>query len=553
MVTERTIINALIIGTTLILVPFIISSTLTVDFVPVLLFGGGLLAVAAFFFLKDRLCVCPLLCTALAGSLNFLPFSLQAAHLAAMVLILYYITGYVIIRQKRIKLGKTTLFWPILIITSILLYHNHSLSVGAMGGDTEGGKAALLIYVIVIAYFCGINVKTPSVDFISKIPYYFVILTCISSLPFFITTFVPSLAPYLYAFTGNVNVEAYVDTVATAGAQADSGGITRLAAFGCLGSALQLYLLCYYPIGTWLRPERWWVAGLSLLCVATSIASGYRSGLFDFALLTLMGACCYYSWRAIILPVGFAVMVLIVFVASSNNLIDLPTNKFPLIAQRTLSFLPGTWDEDAIESGKSSNEFRKNIQDIYFREYIKKSPWIGNGFSINTKEYNQYIDGLASGSGDPEYLQGKAFIEGKLFHTGWISLYDCVGIIGGLAFIALAWGEVSMAGRFVFGPKSNQRSSLFPLYAWLLCNIATSVIAFFTVFGAFADAFPYLCIYGIILSQLSDIQRAADGQKTSGDAGSQLDFGGLKGAHYGYPGYQGYQGYQSRRAPTFAG
>jgi hypothetical protein len=541
MVTERTIINALIIGASLILVPFIISSTLTVDFAPALFFGGLLMIVGAFFFFKDRLCVGPLLSMGIAGGLNFLPFSLQATHIAALLLILYYITGYVIIRQKRVKLGKPAFLWPILIITSILLYHNHALNVGVMGGDSEGGKAAILIYVIVLAYFCGINITNPPVDFLAKVPFYFLVCTVVSSIPFFITTFVPALAPYFYSVTGNVNVEAYVD--AEIPTSSSGAVISRLGAFGVLGSVLQLYLLCYYPIGSWLRPERWWVAGLSILCVGAALASGYRSGLFDFALTTFLGACCYYSWRAIILPAGLTVLVLVFLVASTNNLINLPTSKLPLIAQRTLSFLPGEWSQDAIDSGESSNEFRKNIQDIYIKEYLSKSPYIGNGFTINTKVYDSYINGIAAGGSDPMYIQGKAFIEGKLFHTGWISVYDCVGIIGSLAFVALGWNEMLVSGKFVFGPKSDKRSSLFPLHAWLFCNIVTTVVAYFTVFGAFSDTFSTLCIYGLVLSQLSDIQKAAEIPSPLRDAGGPLDFVGLKGANYGY---QGYKGYQSR-------
>ena len=56
--------------------------------------------------------------------------------------------------------------------------------------------------------------------------------------------------------------------------------------------------------------------------------------------------------------------------ASSSKVIHLPTDKLPLIAQRTLSFLPGDWSEDALESAKASNEFRQDIQDVYMKEYL---------------------------------------------------------------------------------------------------------------------------------------------------------------------------------------
>src|SRR5258708_19065 len=211
MMTERTIINALIIGASLILVPFVISSTLTGgDFVPALFIGGLFALLAAFFFLKDTLSIWPLLGSSIAGSLNFLPLPLKPTHVFCILLILYYITGYVLIRQKRIKLGKTAFLWPILITTLIVLYHNHDLNVRVLGGNTEGAKPAILLYLVVLAYFCGINIGAPSVKFLSKVPLYSVILTALSNTPFFLTTFFPSLAPYLYYITDNVNVDAYL-------------------------------------------------------------------------------------------------------------------------------------------------------------------------------------------------------------------------------------------------------------------------------------------------------------------------------------------------------
>jgi hypothetical protein len=533
MVTERTIINALIIGASFILVPFVVSSTLTFDYGPAIFLGGLLAFVVAFFFLREKLCVCPLLGGCIAGSLNFLPLALQATHIACILLILYYITGYVIIKQRRIKLGKTKYLWPIMIVTSIVLYHNHSLSVHTLGGDTEGGKPAILIYLVVIAYFCGINIVTPSVDFLSKVPLYSVILTGLSCIPFFLTTYIPGLAPILYSVTDSVNVEAYYD--AQGGTDISGGSaVSRLAGFGTFGTALQLYLLCYYPIGTWLRPERWWVAGLSLFCTACVVAAGYRGGIFSFAMLTMVGAWCYYSWRSLFLPAALFIVVLVLFVGSSNNLIYLPTKKLPLIAQRTLSFLPADWDQEAVDSGKSSNEFRQNIQNVYIKEYLTKSPLFGNGFDINTKIYEDLNQDLIHGGGDREYLQARLFIEGKLFHTGWMSVYDCVGIVGSIAFIVLAWNQIKVLAHFIFGPKADRRSSLFPLYVWMMCKTVTVMVTFFTVFGDFKDTFIGLCVYAIVLSHLSDVENTTEAPIVPSDRKGQVEFNRLSGAYYGY-------------------
>jgi hypothetical protein len=532
MITERMIINALIIGASFILVPFIVSSALTFDYLPAFLFGGLVALVLAFFVLKDTLCICPLLGGSVVGVMNFLPLPLGAKHVACILLIIYYIMGYVIIKQRNIKVGKPRFFWPMLVVTLILLYHNHALNVRVTGSETEGGKPAILIYLAVLAYFCGINITTPSVDFLSKVPIYSVILAGVSVMPFFLSTFIPGLAPVLYMFTNSVNVEAYVSSE---GGSDAGGASSRLAGFAPLGMACQAYLLCRYPIGTWIRPERWWVGGLSLICAMLAIASGYRSSLFGFAMLTMVGAWCYYSWRSLFIPVGLSILGLIAIIASSNNLIPVPTNKLPMIAQRSLSFLPGVWDEEAIESSESSNFFRKNIQDVYIKEYLTRSPWIGKGYSIDTQEFNYYSEAGNKGSReDQDYYQAKLFIEGQLFHTGWLSVYDIVGLIGGIAFVALGLNEIWTVVHFVFGPKADRRSSLFPLYVWMLCNLVTMIVSFFMVFGDFGDIFVNLCIYAIVLSHLLDIENTTEAPILPPDRKGQVEFNRLSGAYYGY-------------------
>ena len=535
MVTERTIINALIIGASLILVPFVISSTLTFNYVPALCFFLLASMLMSFFIIKERLSVCPLLTVGIVGNLNFLPLPLNASNICSILLILYYITGYVIIRQKRIRLGNNRFLWPIVILTLIVLYHNHDLNVRVLGGEKEGGKASILIYVAVLAYFCGINLPTPSVRFLGRIPFWFVVATLIGAAPNVLSTYFPSLAPYLFTMTDNINLDAYVN--AQSGFSSDlTNGIGRITAFGPVAGALQLYLLCHYPMGTWLRPERWWVAGLSFGCLLLAISSGYRNVIFGFAVITMVVAWCYHSERSLILPATLFLVALILAIGSSNQLISLPQSDLPLVAQRTLSFLPGKWDEDAVESAKASNEFRDNIQKIYINEYMTRSPLLGNGFDIDTKEFNELSDSLRFGSPgmDAQYVQGKAFIEGKLFHTGWVSVYDAVGFVGTVSFLILGWNQIRIGSHFVFGPKADRRSTLFPLYVWLLSNTVSTMILFFTVFGDFKETFMDMCVYGIIFSHLLDIEKNTDVPIVLPGHQGRIEHTGFKGSLDGY-------------------
>jgi hypothetical protein len=509
MLTERSIINALIIAASCILAPYLISSALTADNASVLLFVGLCALVASFCFLKDTLCMWPFLGSSISGSLNFLPLPLNAAQIFCILLIAYYFTAYIAIRQKRTKLGKPQFFWPIFVITSIVLFHNHSLHVHVLGSETEGGKPAFLIYITVLAYFCGINVTSPSTDFLCKFPFYCLILAVLSNIPYTLTTYIPSLAPYALYITDAVNIQAYQDAVSDA--TGEQGGIGRVAV-GPVAETLQLYLICYYPILTWWRPERWWLIFVSLFCLVLVILSGYRNVLFSYLLILALGTIGHYSIRSfLIILSSFAIILILVF-AMENNVFQMPTKKLPLIAQRTLSFLPLDWNEEAIKSAEDSNDFRQSIQEVYIKENLKKHPWFGNGFDIDTKAFNTFtnMQTTAPSADEAQYYQAKSFIESKQFHTGWLSIYDAVGLVGFVAFLALAVNEIRMAAHLIFEPKVRSQSSLYPLCMWLFVTTVSGTIGFFTVFGDFKAAFIGMCITAIVLSHIYDIVNSAE-------------------------------------------
>jgi hypothetical protein len=537
MVTERVIINALILGAAVIVAPFIISSTLTVDFVPAAIFGLVLSFLLAFFVLKDTLCLCPLLGCSMALSLNFLPLPLDASHVACIMLILYYVTGYVIIRQKSMKVGKPGFLWPILTLLAILLYHNHDLAMRGLGGEgaTQGAKPAYLLYLVFIAYFCSINIKSPSVDLFSKLPLYSVYAALISSIPFLISTVVPAVSPYLHLITNRLNMAAYAEANSNSTGEADAG-IGRLAIFGYLSLPVQGYLLCRYPMGTWMRPNRWWIIAVTLFCAMLAVATGFRNVLFAYGVGLMLANLCYYSWRSIFLPIGAGAALAVLITASSNKIIPLPLNKLPMTAQRSMSFLPGDWDPEAIQSADASNDFRRNIKDVYIKEYLTRSPLFGIGFNIDSKTFDSLSDGLLKGywGKDSAYIQAKAFIEGQQYHTGWISLYDTVGIVGSIAFLALAASEIWMVSGFIFGPKADRRSSLFPLYVWMFINLTSMMIGFFTVFGDFGQTLTNLVIDAMVLSHVSDLRETREAPTIPSERKGPTEFSRSGEARYGY-------------------
>ncbi len=499
MLSERTIINGLLVVAGMILGPYLIILTFEVNQIALLSFAAIVFLFAIFFLVKDRIAAFPYLGTYFGGTLNFLPLGFTPLEVFSLTTVLYFLINYVALKRRPLDGGPRLFLFPMLVIAAIVLIHDHSLKV--MGGGQEGSRQGLLIILSFVVYICAINIPSPSATFWSRVPWWCFFLTCLASVPFILTTYFPSLAPYLFYVSGNVNMNAYMESVGLM----DSSDTERNLAFLGIGGILQGILVAYFPINTWWRPKRWIIIILSFLCLYTTLSGGYRNGLLTFALTTFFGAVCYCRWRVlIILPLFVLVPLGMIFIQD-----DHPAGiKLPGSVQRTLSFLPGQWDLDVIESGESSNDFRAQIKRVYIAEYLYKSPWIGNGFSFDASEPEAY-DAMAKtpGVSDPGYYTIKSFIVSKNLHVGWLSLYDAVGIIGGIAFIILNGTMIWTIGRLTFGNNMDTGSPLFPLKVFLFSNLAGGSIGFFTTFGSFSQGFIGMCACAIILVHLGRIDR----------------------------------------------
>jgi hypothetical protein len=175
-----------------------------------------------------------------------------------------------------------------------------------------------------------------------------------------------------------------------------------------------------------------------------------------------------------------------------------------LSAQRSLSFLPGKWDPTAVASASSSLDFRANIEKVYIREELYKSPLIGNGFAFDRDQFLKLTQ-LSMTSETPDgYYQAKSFITAKMFHVGWISLYDTLGLIGGTAFLAMLLAMVSIVTYFVSG--RDPADPLLRLKIWLFLNIVGQAIGFFTLFGDSRTSYLSMCIYSVVLVHLCRLE-----------------------------------------------
>jgi len=406
LLTERSIINFLIWVGGLIIGPYLVVQLVEQNFAPAMLSAALLLLLISFTLFRNWLWFFPLGASYFSGKLNFLPFQLTPSDISMIVFIAYFLVAYVALLHRPIKPGPAIFSVPIFVIAAILLYHEHSFGLQAFGSSMQGSRPAVFALLAALVYLFGINIPVPPATVLAKVPLYALCVVSVSAVPFTISTIVPSLAPYLWYLTDNINVSAYT-------ASLNAEGVVREQGQAGVGFSVMVYLLTRYPLFTWWRPGRWWLIVLGIYCTWLVLGGGFRSAFVVYIVAVLVGTACYSSWRTLVLIPTALLVGLSLSVGQSSHLINLP-----LTAQRSLSFIPGDWDPEVKDSAVSSNAFRDNIRRVYKEEYMSKSPLIGNGFAYNAAEFSKWND-LAVHNGDVDgYNVAKAFITGKEFHIG---------------------------------------------------------------------------------------------------------------------------------------
>ncbi len=481
----------------IILGPYLAFSLVRQNELPILIVAGLALVVFMFGIARDMLCIAPLVGLYLAGDLKLIPGKPSGLEFGAAAVVIYYLIAYAALRRKVVLTGPLYFFVPIMLFAGIIFAHDPHISLGLSGGGREGGRGVVDILVAAIAFVCAVSLNSPSARLFSLTPVFCITALVVTGFPSVMTTYLPKTAEFFYLFTDNINIDAYI--VDVVGGTAD---VVRSGSLAQIGAAVVIFLLCYFPIHTWWRPDRWWIAILAAVCSWFVVSGGFRSEFVSFVLMFGLAVWCHSSWRALTLAPPLIGIIALAVALQNSHLVQLPET-----AQRTLSFLPGDWDPTAVSSTQSSNEFRERIRNVYLKEEAGKSPWLGNGITYEAADFERYTFLAQTHETEDGYYGTKLFLSAKMFHTGWISAYDGTGFIGCGLLSILAFGLIWVSGKMVFSQTADRGSSLFPLKIWLFVNVTGSVFSFLTVFGAIISFFPSTCAYAAVWVHLNRLEK----------------------------------------------
>jgi hypothetical protein len=163
---------------------------------------------------------------------------------------------------------------------------------------------------------------------------------------------------------------------------------------------------------------------------------------------------------------------LLVLTIGQGRVYDLPFS-----IQRTLSFLPGSWDPVVALDAEASTEGRLSWWKRVIEENLIQNWWFGDGFGASVIDVE-----LAARSGTGEL----AFVTGAL-HNGPLTAVRYVGVVGLLLFYALMIASAVYACRCVRWCKGTL---LQPVAIYLAIQLVWFPINYALIFGAYDGDLP---------------------------------------------------------------
>lgn len=391
-----------------------------------------------------------------------------------------------LMRKLRYKLAWTELEFWIMILTLFVVqvYVRNPVGVNIFGGDTVGGKGYFLYALALTStlLFCVLRVPANELKWILPLSIFGGLMNAAISV---LGTLIPTIGYYTGSGYMASTDNGYENQVV------DSQSTTRILFLGVFGNNVSLWVASYIsPLKACLRPL---LAVLILAALAAAMLSGFRNNLASVGLTLLLGIAYRSGFSGVVISVlgGIGGLALIAVV---NTMHPLPPN-----IQRSLTFLPGTWDERYKLDAEGSTEWRVEI----WREVLLTDRWIqnkllGDGLGYSSAELaaqkNSRLGARAGISGFDTFRD--SILSNGDYHSGPVSTIRVIGYIG-LIFFLLAQIRLAVhAHRQIIRCRGTE---WLPLALFIGIPMVWGPLFFALIFGDFkTNAATFLLSVGMM-------------------------------------------------------
>lgn len=422
------------------------------------------------------------------GALNieFLVPGQPNTLLLAQLLVIGFSVLLFLARRIKWNLHITELeLWCLLLTLLVLqVYLRNPIGINLFGGSSVGGKAYYLYAITFVStlLFAGLKVTIKDLKWVLPLS----ILGGMGNLAVAILGhFVPTFGYYTGTNTMKSLNQGYNDQVV------DESAATRIGFLGTFGNNLSLWIssivsplkACFHPL--------WAVLLLTSIIIAGM--SGFRNCMASVGMTLLLGIAYRSGIRGLIVSMAGGVMGLAIL-ALTNSLHPLPPN-----IQRSLAFLPGTWEQRYKDDAKSSTEWRVEIwREVLLTDRWIHNKWLGDGLGFTATELaaqaNVRLGARAGISGFDAHRE--AILANGDYHSGPVSAVRTIGYVG-LVILLLAKIRLAVrAHRQILRCKGTEWFSLALLIG---IPLIWSPFFFVFIFGGFSlDGASFLAGVGMV-------------------------------------------------------
>jgi len=438
----------------------------------------------------------------LTGRLPWLPIPFTVRDLCFMT-VLFFFALFFATRALPWKRKTSTLDYLIYLNLAYLaiVFARNPVGFWAMQSSMVGGRPYFEIGLALGAFMILSRVQIS--DFIAKIfPLFFVIPAWCVAILDVVGRLVPQTAyplAMMYSGVGSRGVTGAFEQEAQLGE-------TRMVGMQFAGLSSVLALCAKFnPITliSPLHPLRALLFGVALMAI---FLSGFRSVLLfamvAFLLSTLLRGNVKDLWVA-----GAGMLLgLVVLISVQGSLVQLP-----MTVQRTLSWLPGDWNQQAVADAEGSTQWRVEMWGWAWNdERILRDKIWGQGFGFTIDDMNLIASSLMAGQGGQHLLGGsdrESFMITGAFHSGPLSTIKYIGVVGLALYYPLMCYMALLAWKLC---KRARGTKAFTLTLFVCIPIIYEPFNFVVVFGGLDSNYSQLLFWAGLLNMT---QRYLDNMK----------------------------------------
>ena len=273
-------------------------------------------------------------------------------------------------------------------------------------------------------------------------------------------------------------------------------GETRMTGLQNAGSSSVLALCSKYNPITLLSPLHLWRIMLMALALAAIFLSGFRSTLLFAVAAFFLGTILRGNLKDLWIASVLAAVVLFALVSLQGNMMQLP-----LTMQRALSWLPGDWNQEAVEDAENSSRWRFEMWEWAWNDdrILRDKVW-GTGFGLSIDDMNLIAASMLAGQGGANFLGGsdrEQFMITGTFHSGPLSSIKYIGVVGLVLYYILMCYMAFLAWKLC---KRARGTKAFTLSLFVAIPIIYEPFNFVVVFGALEGSYPQTLFWAGLLN-----------------------------------------------------